>query len=92
MAVRMILLLSLSLALITLATEREEIFLMAHGFANLADKFKEQEVTMDMLSRLSDGTSTSSAWPRWVRGTDLEILLIASIIKQTQMRTQLSKI
>ena len=50
----MILLLSLALALITLATEREKVFLEKHGFGHLVDKFKEQEVTMDMMSSLSD--------------------------------------
>ena len=53
MAVRMILLF-LALGLITLATEREEVFLEKHGFGHLVDKFKEQEVTMDMMSSLSD--------------------------------------
>ena len=63
----MILLLSLVLALITLATstatEREEIFLKAHIFAHLLeDKFKEQEVPLDMISCLSDADINQLAW------------------------------
>ena len=54
MAVRMVVLLSLALALTTLANEREENFLKEHGFGQLVNKFKEQEVTMDMMSSLSN--------------------------------------
>ena len=62
MAVRIILLLSLALALFTLPTEREEIFLKAQEFGHLVDKFKEQEVSLDMISCLSDADINQLAW------------------------------
>ena len=58
MAVRMVVLLSLT----TLANEREENFLKEHGFGQLVNKFKEQEVTMDMMSSLSNA-DCDQLWP-----------------------------